>query len=158
MQIVTVTSVTVVTTKFPFGVYDSTVDSDIGRGDFSFVLGVLHVCGHVHVRFFGHGLMFDLFCDRNEDERSQSEQEDAADMSDVEKSDASKGSDKSEGSDSEVDDKKEGHESESDDNDEQDAGEDDSDKGAESGNESDEESGVEQEKVKRKKPNRVISS
>jgi len=94
----------------------------------------------------------------NEDERSQSEQEDAADMSDVEKSDASKGSDKSEGSDSEVDDKKEGHESESDDNDEQDAGDDESDKGAESGNESDEESDVEQEKVKRKKPTRVISS
>ena len=45
----TVTSVAVATTTFLFGMCDCTVDSDIGMGDSSLVLGILHVSGHVHV-------------------------------------------------------------------------------------------------------------
>ena len=37
------------TTKSPFGMCDCTVDSDVGRGDFSLVQGILHVCGHTYV-------------------------------------------------------------------------------------------------------------
>jgi len=40
---VTVTIVAVATTKFLFGTCDCTVDSDVGTGDFSLVLGILHV-------------------------------------------------------------------------------------------------------------------
>jgi len=29
---------------------DCMVDSDAGKGDLSFELGILHVCGHAHVR------------------------------------------------------------------------------------------------------------
>ena len=46
----TVTSVALVTTKSLFGMCDCTVDSDVGTGDFLLVLGILHVCGHAHVR------------------------------------------------------------------------------------------------------------
>ena len=49
-QKVTVVSVAAATTKFLFGVCDCTVDINVGTGDFSFVLGILHVCGYVHVR------------------------------------------------------------------------------------------------------------
>ena len=45
-----VTSASVVATKFLFGMRDCTVDSDVSTGDFSLVLGILHVCGHVHER------------------------------------------------------------------------------------------------------------
>ena len=43
------TGVAVATTKFLFGMCDCTVDIDVGTGDFSLVLGILHVCAHVHV-------------------------------------------------------------------------------------------------------------
>ena len=33
-----------------FDMCDCTVDADVGTGDFSFVLGILHVCAHAHVR------------------------------------------------------------------------------------------------------------
>ena len=46
----TVTGVAVVTTNFLIGMCDCTVDSDAGMGNFSLVLGILHVCGYVHVR------------------------------------------------------------------------------------------------------------
>ena len=46
----TVTSVAVVAKKFLFGTCDCTVDSDAGTGELSLVLGILHLCGHVHVR------------------------------------------------------------------------------------------------------------
>ena len=45
----TVTSVAVATTTFLFGMYDFIVDSDVGMGDSSLVLGILHGSGHVHV-------------------------------------------------------------------------------------------------------------
>ena len=45
-----VTSVAVATTEFLVGMCDCTVDSDAQMGDFSLMLGILHVCGHVHVR------------------------------------------------------------------------------------------------------------
>ena len=44
----TVPSVAVATTKFLFGMCDSMADSDVGMADFSLVLGILCVCGHVH--------------------------------------------------------------------------------------------------------------
>ena len=44
MQKVTVTSVAVAPMKFLFGMYDCTVDSNGGTGDFRLVLGILHVC------------------------------------------------------------------------------------------------------------------
>ena len=43
-QKVTVTSVAVVTMKFPFGMCDCTVTSDLGTDDFSLMPGILHVC------------------------------------------------------------------------------------------------------------------
>ena len=45
-----VISVAVATTKFIFGIYDCTVDIDVGTGDFSLLLGTLQVCGHAHMR------------------------------------------------------------------------------------------------------------
>ena len=47
---VTVVSVAVETAKFLFGISDCTVNNDVGTGDFSLVLGILHACGHAHVR------------------------------------------------------------------------------------------------------------
>ena len=41
---VTVTSVTVVTMKFVFGICNCMVDSDIRMGEFWLVLGILHGC------------------------------------------------------------------------------------------------------------------
>ena len=52
MQKVTVTSAAGATLKFLFGMCDCTVDSDVGNGDFSLVLGILHVYGHAHVRSY----------------------------------------------------------------------------------------------------------
>ena len=46
----TVVSVAVEATKFLFGMCDCTDDSDVGTDDFSLVPGILHVCGHAHVR------------------------------------------------------------------------------------------------------------
>ena len=46
----TVVSVAVEATKFLSGMCDYAVDSDVGTDDFSLVLGILHVCGHAHVR------------------------------------------------------------------------------------------------------------
>ena len=43
-------SVAVTTTKFLRGMCDCTIYSDVGTGNFSLVLGILHVCGHAHVR------------------------------------------------------------------------------------------------------------
>ena len=51
----TVSSVAVATTKFLFGMRDCMVDSDVGTDNFLLVLGILHICGHVHVRL--HGLL-----------------------------------------------------------------------------------------------------
>ena len=45
----TVTSVAVATTKSLFDMCNCTVNSNIGTGDFSLVLGSLHVCGHSYV-------------------------------------------------------------------------------------------------------------
>ena len=50
MQKLTVVSFADETTKFLFGMCDCTVDSDVGTGNFSLVLGILHVYGHAHVR------------------------------------------------------------------------------------------------------------
>ena len=38
------------TTKFLFGMCSCTVDSDVGMGDLSLVLEVLHECGHSHMK------------------------------------------------------------------------------------------------------------
>ena len=46
----TVTSVVVARAKLLFCMCDCTVDTDVGTGEFSLVLGTLHVCGHAHVR------------------------------------------------------------------------------------------------------------
>ena len=43
MQKVTITNAAVATAKFLFGMCDCTVDIDVGTGDFSLVLGILHV-------------------------------------------------------------------------------------------------------------------
>ena len=43
-------SVAVAVMKFLFGTCDCTVDIDNQTGDFSLVLGILHVSGHAHVR------------------------------------------------------------------------------------------------------------
>ena len=43
MQKVTVTSVAFATTKFLFGMCDCTVHSDVGTGNVSLVLWILHV-------------------------------------------------------------------------------------------------------------------
>ena len=47
---VTVTNVAVAIMKLLFGMCKCTVDSDISTGDLSLVLGILHVCRHIHVR------------------------------------------------------------------------------------------------------------
>jgi len=49
MEKVTVTSVAVVTKQFLFGMCDCIVDIDVGKNNFSFVLGIWHICGHGHV-------------------------------------------------------------------------------------------------------------
>ena len=41
-------SVAVAITKLLFGTHNCRVDCDVGTGDFSLVLGILHVCGHAH--------------------------------------------------------------------------------------------------------------
>ena len=46
----TLASIEVATTKFLFDMCNCTSDSDIGKGDFSLVLGNLHVCVRKHVR------------------------------------------------------------------------------------------------------------
>ena len=46
----TVTSVVVARAKLLFCMCDCTVDTDVGTGEFSLVLGTLDVCGHAHVR------------------------------------------------------------------------------------------------------------
>ena len=38
------------TTEFLFRIYDCTVDSDVGTGNFSLMLGISLICGHTHVR------------------------------------------------------------------------------------------------------------
>ena len=43
---VTVISVAVATIKFLLGMCDCTVDSDIGKGNFLLLLGILYVRGH----------------------------------------------------------------------------------------------------------------
>jgi len=61
---VTVTSVAAATKRSQLRMCDCTVDSDVGRGDFSLVLGILQTCGHVDVwtcaraiaRVSGHGM------------------------------------------------------------------------------------------------------
>ena len=52
----TVTSVTAAIAKYSFDSCNCMVDKDVGTGDFSLVLGILHVCGHVHMISQGHGL------------------------------------------------------------------------------------------------------
>ena len=47
-----VTSVAGATTKFTLGTWDCTVDSDVGTCGFSLELGIVHVCGHAHVRSY----------------------------------------------------------------------------------------------------------
>ena len=49
-QKLTVTSGTVVRTNVTFGMCDCTVVSYVGMGNFSLILGILHICGHTHVR------------------------------------------------------------------------------------------------------------
>ena len=49
-QMVIVTNVAVRTTKFPFGMCDCTLDSNVGMVDILLVLRNLHICGHTHVR------------------------------------------------------------------------------------------------------------
>ena len=44
----TVVSVAVEITKFLSGMCNCTVDNDNGKGDFSLVLGILHVCRYAH--------------------------------------------------------------------------------------------------------------
>ena len=46
----TVTGVAVAIMKFLIGICNCTVDSDVGTGSFSLVLGILHVCGQAHMR------------------------------------------------------------------------------------------------------------
>ena len=45
----TFASAAVASTKSLFGMCNGMVDSDIGTGDFLLMLGILHVCGRVHV-------------------------------------------------------------------------------------------------------------
>ena len=44
------TRVAVAATKFLSGMCDCTVGSNFSAGDFTLVLGILHVCRHVHLR------------------------------------------------------------------------------------------------------------
>ena len=46
----TATSVADAMAKFLFGMCDCTINSDVGRSDFSLVLGTSHVCGREQVR------------------------------------------------------------------------------------------------------------
>ena len=46
----TITSAAVVTAKFLFDMCDCMVDIDIGIGDFSLLLGILHMCTHIHMQ------------------------------------------------------------------------------------------------------------
>ena len=43
-------SFAVATTKFLFGMCDCMVDSDVGIGDFLFMLGILHMCRQVYMQ------------------------------------------------------------------------------------------------------------
>ena len=45
-----VTIVAVATKKLLFSTCDCTVDTYVGTADFSFMLGILNVCGHAYVR------------------------------------------------------------------------------------------------------------
>ena len=49
MQEMTVTSTAVVTTKFLLGMYDGTIDSDVGTGNCLLMLGISHICGHTNM-------------------------------------------------------------------------------------------------------------
>ena len=51
-QNLTVTHVAVVTMKILHCMCDCMVDSDVGTDDFSLMLMILHVCGHVHVQSY----------------------------------------------------------------------------------------------------------
>ena len=53
----TVSSFAVARAKFLFGMWGCGVDSDVGTGNFSFVLGILHTCGHGHMWSHMHGLV-----------------------------------------------------------------------------------------------------
>ena len=57
-QEVTITSVAVATEKILFGTCDCTVDIEVGMGDFSFVLGILHLWTRARAIacVLGHGL------------------------------------------------------------------------------------------------------
>ena len=48
-QTMTVTDVVVMTMKFLFGMCNCMVDSNVGKGHFSLVLGLLCVCVDTHV-------------------------------------------------------------------------------------------------------------
>ena len=48
-QNVSVISVAVAKMKIQFSMCDYMVDSDVGTGYFSLLLGILYVCGHAHV-------------------------------------------------------------------------------------------------------------
>ena len=45
-----VTSVTVVTAKFAFGICNDMVNSDAGTGIFLLILGIWHMCGQTQVQ------------------------------------------------------------------------------------------------------------
>ena len=47
-----VTSAAVATTKFLFDMCHCTVDSDVVTGNFSFILGILHMYRHVNVQLY----------------------------------------------------------------------------------------------------------
>ena len=46
----TVPSVEAGTKKYLFGMCDCVVSNDVGTGDFSLLLAVLHVCGYAYMR------------------------------------------------------------------------------------------------------------
>ena len=48
----TVASVAVVTVKLLFGMCDFAVDNNVGKDDFSLVLRILHMYGHMLMRFY----------------------------------------------------------------------------------------------------------
>ena len=50
MTVASIARVALATAKFLFDMCDCAVDSDNGKGDFSLVLGILHMSGHVHIR------------------------------------------------------------------------------------------------------------
>ena len=45
----TFTTVAVVITKVLFGICNCRVDSDVGMSNYTLALGILCICGHVHV-------------------------------------------------------------------------------------------------------------